>query len=111
MSSVLPKGSADVLGSGSNRPASFGHCGDLQAEGQQPGCDLVDDVPHLLVGRVKIFAPFQGIGQDFRLAEIGKMPAVEIVIGGAGSGVEAVGWLEPIATIVSPSTSTSARRE
>ena len=26
----------------SNRPASFSHCGDLQAERQQPGCDLVN---------------------------------------------------------------------
>src|SRR3979409_1541642 len=34
---------------------------------------------------MKIFAPFQRVGQDLRLAAVGKMPAVEVVIDSAST--------------------------
>ena len=84
------------MGPGSSRPAGLIRFGELQAKRQQPGGDVVDDIPHFGVTRLERLAPFQRPGQDFRLAGIGNMPAVEIVIGGARRRVGLIGLLDVI---------------
>src|SRR6266571_7939046 len=80
----------------SSRFAGLNHSDDLEAERQEPRCNLADNFLHLCVRGLKFGAPLQSVREDFRLTGISKMSAIEIVIGGAGGRVEAVGRLDDI---------------